>query len=495
MSNLATRFPRPESNAILLGLRPIQVALVAAGVVTLTLTAVAQAPLTAKVGGMTAAGLFVAVAFARAEGLLMYRWLGLRGAYLWRPRSFRSQVMQPREYERLDLPGENMRLLSWNSSIGVIHDRRRRRLIAVARIEGPAHLLQNSDEQDRRVTAYGRMIAGLCQGARIARAQILERTLPDPGDEVGEWARMRNVDPTTPAGAIYTELLDRAAPAAARHETLFAFAVNLDAVTREVRKQGGGIAGAVAVLESEARAFQTSFATAGVRGSWLNVEDLAMSLRLAFDPAIVQGSKTLAAADAGPLATDAEWDLLRTDSSFHRVYVISEWPRVRTTPSFLSPLLLRPGIRRTFTLILQPIPMAKALRDARRHRVERVTDRATRARIGQLETRRIGSMTPTSFNANVTLPPVTATSAGSGSWSFPPMTKRSLTTPAWRSRSRRPKHCLIFAAWSVSRLTDSLQPLCHWGLGSDGTTGRRSSSHDSDRSGCLSVPGRRWARC
>jgi hypothetical protein len=83
---------------------------------------------------------------------------------------------------------------------------------------------------------------------------------------------------------------------------------------------------------------------------------------------------------------DADWDLLRTDSSFHRVYVISEWPRVRTTPSFLSPLLLRPGIRRTFTLVLQPIPMAKAMRDARRHQVERITDRSTRARIGRLET-------------------------------------------------------------------------------------------------------------
>lgn len=386
MSTLSTRFPRPERNAVLLGLRPIQVALVAACVITTTLVVVAQTTLTMKAIGLSSGGLFVAAAFARAEGLPMHRWLVLRAAQIWRPRSYRAQVMRPRRHDQLDFPGEKMRLLSWNSSIGIIHDQRRRRLIAVARIEGPAHLLQNSDEQERRVTAYGRMIAGLCQGNRIARAQILERTLPDPGDEVGAWAKKRNVDPTTPAGAIYTELLDRAAPAAARHETLFAFAVNLDAVSREVRKHGGGITGAVAVLESEARAFQTSLASAGVTGSWLAADDLAMSLRLAFDPATVRGSKVLEGADAGPLAIDADWDLLRTDSSFHRVYVISEWPRVRTTPSFLSPLLLRPGIRRTFTLVLQPIPMAKALRDARRHQVERITDRATRKRIGQLET-------------------------------------------------------------------------------------------------------------
>ncbi|WBQ04403.1 SCO6880 family protein [Kribbella sp. CA-293567] len=386
MSTLSTRFPRPERNAVLLGLRPIQVALVAAAVLTSTLAVVTTATPVVKSVGMVAAGLILVVAFAKAEGLPMHRWLVLRAVSFWRPRSYRARVMQPRNHGRLQLPGEKLELLSWNSRIGIVHDKRRNRLIAVARIEGPAHLLQNSDEQDRRVTAYGQMIAGLCHGNRIARAQILERTLPDPGDEVGAWAKRRNVDARTSAGAIYTDLLDRAAPAAAKHETLFAFAVNLDAVSREVRKHGGGITGAVAVLESEARAFQTSLASAGVVGTWLAADDLTMSLRLAFDPKAVRGPKVSEAADVSPLAIDADWDLLRTDSSFHRVYVISEWPRVRTTPSFLSPLLLKPGIRRTFTLVLQPIPMARALRDARRHQVERITDRTTRKRIGQLET-------------------------------------------------------------------------------------------------------------
>lgn len=386
MTTLSTRFPRPERNTVLLGLRPIQVALVGACVTTATLAMVMRTTPTTKLIGLTTAGLLVAVAFTRLEGLPMYRWLVLRAAHLGRPRSYRAQLMKPRKHGRLELPGEKLELLSWNSSIGIVHDKRRRRLIAVARIEGPAHLLQDSDEQDRRVTAYGRMIAGLCQGNRIARAQILERTLPDPGDEVGAWAKKRNLDSTSAAGAIYAELLSRAAPTAARHETLFAFAVNLDAVSREVRKHGGGITGAVAVLESEARAFQTSLATGGVVGTWLSSDDLTLSLRLAVDPTVVRGSKVLSAADVGPLAMDEDWDLLRTDSSFHRVYVISEWPRVRTTPSFLSPLLLRPGIRRTFTLVLQPIPMAKAMRDARRHQVERISDRSTRARIGQLET-------------------------------------------------------------------------------------------------------------
>ncbi|GAA3112712.1 SCO6880 family protein [Kribbella aluminosa] len=392
---LSTRFPRPEQNAVLLGLRPVQVALLLAAIGTVTLSFVTETSAITRLGSIVAASLCMMIAFGRAEELPVYRWLLLRGVHAWRSligrQSYRARVLELRQHGRLQLPGKGgrMRIITSASGLGVVHDPRRRRLVAVARIEGPAHLLQNADEQDRRVAAYGRLIAGLCQGNRIARAQILERTLPDPADELGQWAKSRNVDPRTPAGEVYTDLLAQAAPTAARHETLFSFAVNLDAVSREVRKNGGGLTGAAAVLESEARAFQTSLAAAGVAGAWLSAGDLASSLRTAFDPAAtrtVPNPEALDAVDAGPLAVDAGWDQLRTDTSLHRVYVITEWPRIRATPSFLSPLLLKPGIRRTFTLVLEPIPMAKALRDARRHQVERVSDRATRSRIGQLET-------------------------------------------------------------------------------------------------------------
>ncbi|GAA0597749.1 PrgI family protein [Kribbella sandramycini] len=390
-STLTTRFPRPERNAVLLGLRPVQVALTLAAVIIATLAFVNQLPMAPMIGALSVATGCLAVAFLRAEEVPLCRWLVLRLMHLVRRRSHRADVVEPRQHGRLQLPGGGgvLRMLTTSAGIGVVHDPRRRRLIAVAKIEGPAHLLQNTDEQDRRVTAYGQLIAGLCQSNRIARAQVLERTLPDPGDELGAWAQQRDVDPATAAGAIYTDLLRQAAPAAARHETLFSLAIDLDAVGREVRKHGGGILGATAVLESEARAFQTSLAAAGVAGCWLNAQELAMSLRVAFDPAAtrtIPSPQALDASEAGPLAVDEDWDQLRTDSSFHRVYVVTEWPRVRASPSFLSPLLLKPGIRRTFSLVLQPIPMSKALRDARRHQVERVTDRATRAKIGQLET-------------------------------------------------------------------------------------------------------------
>jgi hypothetical protein len=79
------------------------------------------------------------------------------------------------------------------------------------------------------------------------------------------------------------------------------------------------------------------------------------------------------------------WSHARTDSAFHTTYWIAEWPRSTTHPSFLRPLLLAPGADRTFSLIAQPLPAAKALREIRRARAEQLADAATRARIGRVE--------------------------------------------------------------------------------------------------------------
>lgn len=394
--SISTRFPRPDRRTLFLGLRPAQVALFSATVLAIALAALSRAAMPTRLS-LLAGGLVAGVVGALpVDGMPAYRWILLRAVHHLRrhrrQQSFRARPLAPRVRGSLHLPGQAnaLRVLDTKNSIAVIHDPHRRRITAVAKIDGPAHLLQNSDQQIRRVVEYGRMIAGLCHGGRVARAQIVERTLPDSGDGLVTWANKRNVDPASAAGSIYNELLQRAAPASARHETLFGLSLSLDAVSRDAKKYGGGLAGAVAVLEAETRAFQFSFAAAGVGGVWLAAPQLASTLRLAFDPAAAQAvdraGLKLDLSAAGPMAIEADWEHLRTDSSFHRVYVVAEWPRVSATPSFLSPLLLKPGVRRTFSLVVQPIPIARALRDARRDKVERLTDRATRSRIGQLET-------------------------------------------------------------------------------------------------------------
>jgi hypothetical protein len=235
-TTMATRFPRPERNTVLLGLRPMQVALLALAAVLLVLNIISNASSAARLAGLTASVSCAVVALARIEDLPSYRWILLRVLHALRiarkQQSYRASVLRPTVHGSLHLPGSEgaLRILDTEAIVAAVHDPRRRRLTAVARIEGPAHLLQNTDEQDRRVTAYGQLIAGLCQSNRIVRAQILERTLPDPGDGLTNWAEQRGLDPRQPAGAIYQDLLHHAAPAPAKHETLFAFTLDLDAV-------------------------------------------------------------------------------------------------------------------------------------------------------------------------------------------------------------------------------------------------------------------------
>ena len=64
---------------------------------------------------------------------------------------------------------------------------------------------------------------------------------------------------------------------------------------------------------------------------------------------------------------------------------MQEWPRSEVHAGFLQPLLLARGARRALSLIAEPLPPAKALKDIRRAKVEYVADAAQRGRMGQLE--------------------------------------------------------------------------------------------------------------
>ena len=85
------------------------------------------------------------------------------------------------------------------------------------------------------------------------------------------------------------------------------------------------------------------------------------------------------------MAIDEDWGSIRTDSAHHAVYWVQEWPRSEVHAGFLQPLLLAPGARRALSLVAEPLPPGKALRDIRRAKAEHAADAGQRARIGQIE--------------------------------------------------------------------------------------------------------------
>ena len=84
-------------------------------------------------------------------------------------------------------------------------------------------------------------------------------------------------------------------------------------------------------------------------------------------------------------ASASTGDWLAAGTSAHATYWVAEWPRSDVHPAFLQPLLLGEATDRTVTLIAEPLPTGKALREIRRAKVEHVADAAQRARIGQIE--------------------------------------------------------------------------------------------------------------
>ncbi|WP_449301526.1 SCO6880 family protein [Promicromonospora vindobonensis] len=193
------------------------------------------------------------------------------------------------------------------------------------------------------------------------------------------------------ASRIYGELIERAGPTAERHQTTISLALDMQAAGRAVRAAGGGLAGAAAVLRQEAETLTTALRSADLTPSApFGTGELAVWLRTAYDPPaapVLEQHRTAGRdlATAGPVAVTESWGTLRSDSSWHAVLWISQWPQSAVHPGFLAPLLLTSGVQRTMTLRYEPLRADAAARDLRRKKTGHITEAAQRARVGQIE--------------------------------------------------------------------------------------------------------------
>jgi hypothetical protein len=394
MSGRTVRFPRAEHRGLLLGLTLVQLLLLAGALMLLAVAAFAGlGPVPGVSMALSGAGL-LGGAFARAGGLPAYRWLFWRAVVevrrARRQHRFRARPQRPQLAGTLGLPGTaaSLRLVQVPAGFAAVHDPHTRTLTAILRVQAAAFALLDTAEQDRRVAGWGRVLAGLCHGCRIARVQVLERTVPDSGDALAAYADDHLVDADSWPGQVYRELVASAAPASERHQTFLAVSLDLARCARQVRQAGGGITGGAALLGQETTNLESSLHAAGLTPhGWLDAPHLAGVVRSAYDPAAtVQPRGDQPRPDAvGPMGIDEHWDRVRSDTGVHAVYVVAQWPRVEVGADFLDPLVFTPGVRRAFSLIAQPVGVDRALKEIRRAKTQHVTDAAQRARIGQIE--------------------------------------------------------------------------------------------------------------
>ena len=390
------KFSRLTRRGIILGLSLPQVISVSVAVLVFVASLYIGGPAalyTAPIWGTA-----LALAVVPIGGRKMIEWVPITLHWMWRTRtrqtSYRRKIVKPRPAGTLALPGDAAALRQYEdkeSGAVMVHDPHAQTLTALLEVTHPSFILLDPGEQERRVHAWGRVLSTACRSTRIARLQVLERTVPDSGSGLSQWWAEHGNDDGSWVANTYRELIDRAGPAGERHISTISLSLDMRAASRAIRTAGGGLKGAAEVLKQEMHTLTTALRTADLKPSeWYTPGQLAVMLRSAYDPGVaatLERSGTIGhdLATAGPVAVEETWEGLRSDSAHHAVLWISEWPRSLVYPGFLAPVLLSSGIRRSFTLLCDPIRSDQAARDIRKKKTEYISDAAQRQRVGQIE--------------------------------------------------------------------------------------------------------------
>lgn len=338
----------------------------------------------------------LASAFVPIGGATAIEWAPVAGHWalrrVLRQDSYGVRPLVPRPAGTLALPGDAAALrvhVDLPTGAAMIHDHHRQTLAATCLIAHPAFVLLGAEDQNRRVTGWGRALAGLARSGHVAAVQVLETTMPDNGSAVREWWSEHGVDDGTWAARTYSGFVAAAAPSSARHRTTITLSLDLRRASRAINRAGRGLPGAAAVLRADMAALQTALRAADLHPKhWLGQAELVRLVRAAYDPsgaASVDGTNVgQRLPSAGPVGLREHWSWFESDASASAVLWISEWPRSRAYPNFLSTLVLAPGVRKSVSLVARPVPAADARKDIRRQKVEYLTDADQKARIGQV---------------------------------------------------------------------------------------------------------------
>ena len=82
------------------------------------------------------------------------------------------------------------------------------------------------------------------------------------------------------------------------------------------------------------------------------------------------------------MAVEADWFQVRVDGAVHRTYRVAGWPMLPVAADWLGPLLTAEGATRTVTVVMEPVPLARAAADANRQLTSIESDHAQKERHG-----------------------------------------------------------------------------------------------------------------
>jgi hypothetical protein len=420
------RFGPLEQHGFLMGLRASQIALLGGGLIAaFGILVLVRQPALAILLGL----IVLALAFVPLAGRTVQQWAPVVGRYATRRAAGRHgwTSSAPQRGHRLvgraphapvvvapvalppSLSGLSILTVADRGllpvgvlpGIGVIRDRRAGTYAAVLRAQGSTFALRDDADQHHLVGAWSEVLGSMADAASpIGRLQVMERTLPDTGEDAARYLKDEMRRPTgDDLVRSYLELLDEAAPVNREHETLIVLQADLRRLGPLLRQfRDRDLAAYVALVqELTSLSERLQAAEVQVEGA-LPPSLLAETIRVAFEPTSRLDLAQRAVRDpeaagcepasAWPLASEDGWLRYRTDGAWHAVYWIREWPRVPVPPDFLEPLLLRTRALRTLSLVMEPVPPERAQREVERQRTHTLSDQAARERHGFMTSRR-----------------------------------------------------------------------------------------------------------
>jgi hypothetical protein len=274
----------------------------------------------------------------------------------------------------------------------VVRDRRAGSVSIVLPVQGSGFPVASLREQDGLLAAWGAALAPLAR-AHCPVSRVTWHEWAHPVGVAGHREFLASLDrpATTAATDDYDELLAVQAPVTIAHEVLVSLTVDI----RRVRAPRGSssAASAIDMLADSVRLLASRLESAGLQvGAPLSPLELSTAVRLRSDPSrptqVGALRRSLAAATGrgalewGPMAVEAEWFHARADGAVHRTYRIAGWPMLPVTADWLAPLLMGDGVTRTVTVVMEPVPLARAAADANRQLTSIESDHAQKERHG-----------------------------------------------------------------------------------------------------------------
>jgi len=280
-----------------------------------------------------------------------------------------------------------IRLLA-GRELGIVEDTRRRTWTGLLRITGQAFDLLTGERQEALADGWMTCLADYCrEGGYVTRLQWITRSVPDGGEAHAAWLKSSGAE----VDEDYEALLAQHSTDTMRHEFYMAVTISLRRAADAVRGAWNARQARERVLLDALSDLADKLQSSGVTvDGYVGAADLTAIIRRGYVPDTITRQTNealqLRPEQAWPAAIEAQWDYVRVDDVYHAVYWVDEYPRIDVGLGFLSPLLAATGVRRTVSMVMQPMDLTSSQRQAEASLVSQMAARQERERRGFLTT-------------------------------------------------------------------------------------------------------------